>query len=134
MRTIVLSILAFLALTGTVQAQYGGYRHHGGTTIGIFGGYGTVQTQPAQPAYGYRNIPFDGRYPMSGSHRPNSVVGNYFGCKDGDYLNPLSGTVGNAYRPTAPEPKRVTNPFCSPSPAFQAIQGTNGQWRVIPVE
>jgi hypothetical protein len=140
MKRVILTMVCFASLCSPV---FGQYSHHsrGQTTIGIYngtiGGYGYGQGN--QPSYGYRNVPFDGRYGMARGSKPQPymTMGNYFGLKDGDYLNPLSGSTGNSFNPVKPNGPIVTNPYMAPkgqAPTFQAVLGADGQYHVVPVK
>lgn len=137
MKRLILTMVCF-AMTSPVFGQYGSHHSHRGTTIGIYngsvGGYGY-----GQGSYGYRNVPFDGRYGMARGAKPNPymTMGNYFGLKDGDYLNPLSGSTGNSYNPVKPTGPIVQNPYMAPkgaAPTFQAVLGVDGKYHVVPVK
>ena len=143
MRKLILTSLAFLMLCNNpaLAANHFHPRSFGmGLQAGMYGGYGGgIHLQmPTQAAYGYRNLPFDGRYGFAPkAPAPYMTTGNYFGLKDGDYLNPLSGSTGNSYNPVKPTGPIVQNPYMAPkgaAPTFQAVLGADGQYHVVPVQ
>lgn len=139
MKRTILTAVFFFSLFGVSFGQSYGSHHRNGTTIGIYngtiGGYGYGQGN--QQSYGYRNVPFDGRYGMAQGHKgnPYMIMGNYFGNRDGDYFNPLSGTIGNAFAPPKAKGPITSNPFVrsSKAPTFQAVPNGDGTYRIVPV-
>lgn len=127
MRKTILTIVALLALVPNCYGRTG----HRGTTIGIFNGGGIYGSNYGQRSYGYRNVPFDGRYGIGlhGPALPHSVMGNYWPNDVGGYLNPVSGRVGNHFTDVPSTPKVTVNPFCAKTHKV-AVQNDKGEWIV----